>query len=171
MFYELYSGTRRTVTASSLQITLFLTLKREQGKRRSLGFHGRGDPSGIRRRCSETGSQAAAGQPLPPQGLALRPSSPSRPLPFLLSLHLCRHGQAPVVPTGAGSLHQALLLGNQEVSSATVPRKATVRARWETEAGEREGHSGEQLGFLLSLDKAGLVAASVLVLRAPAGFA
>ena len=42
VFYELYSGTRRTVTASSLQITFFfffLTLRKEQGgSRRVLGF-------------------------------------------------------------------------------------------------------------------------------------
>lgn len=44
VFYELYSGTRRTVTTSSLQITFFfffffLTLRKEQGgSRRVLGF-------------------------------------------------------------------------------------------------------------------------------------
>ena len=61
VFYELYSGTRRTVTASSLQITFFFFFfdpeKRARGKPASLGFHGRGDSSSFRRRCFGTGSR------------------------------------------------------------------------------------------------------------------
>lgn len=94
VFYELYSGTRRTVTTSSLQITFFFFFnleKRARGKQASLGFHGRGDSSSFRRRCFGTGSRIGTVLFFLPFS-SLPPSS----LPFSIFLDLATvPGRAP----------------------------------------------------------------------------
>lgn len=168
----------RTAIAPRLQITSFLTLRKEQGEAWSLGFHARGDSSSFRKRCFRTGSQAAPQRHLPPSLhshlLACLPPPRSRPS-FLLHPILILSSLFPLPsffpPSFPSSSPSPFFLDLSTVSCTFPKREASLppgdslryqdvsgldpAVPWKVvgsggQAGQREERGIEQPGFLRS---------------------